>query len=315
MAPPDSLAPGYRWEAFRHWANLTILAVGGVAGAVHDPAWWLMTAGLQAGILWVVPDLPPFRMAVDKRYKVDRMLQERAYYLAELWGLYEPPEPALPWWKRLLVEAPPPDLDSRIHNRNSAACRDYLEMRDIVSKLGDLRNMPGVRISSNELERLEVITNGYLRLLISTRPLQAALDKTDVPALARTVQQLEAEMATADPAVKPALLERQRIARAQLERAPKLEATLDLLRSRAGDMVQQIRQMHATVLSNPAQDVHSMLDEMAGQQELMGDTIGRVAADQAVRELLAQSGPARVEEAEDKARAARAGKASSRERI
>ena len=306
MPPADPQAPSYRWEAFRHWANVAVLAAGGVLGAVHDPAWWVMTLGLQAGVLWVVPDLPPFKRAVDEKHKASRLQQERAYYLAELWGLDDPPAPEGPWWKRVFVEAEPPDVDSRIRYRSLPAARDYLEMRDIVRKLGELRNMPGVRISTADLDRLELVTNGYLRLLIATRPLQAALDKTDTNALQRTLRQLQAELEDADPSVRPALQERMRIATSQLERAPKLEATLDLLRSRASDMVQQLRNMHATVLANPSQDVHSMLDEMAGQQELLGDPLGHLAADQVVRDFLSRSGPARASEADDRARAARA---------
>lgn len=300
----DSKNPPYRWEAFRHWANLAFLAAGTVAGAVHDPLWWVGTAGLQAGVLWVLPDLPFWRAYVNEKHRAERLLQERAYYLKELWGLDDPPKPKGNFVSRLFVEAPEPDLDTRILNRHDPSCRDYLEMRQIATKLNELRAVPGVQLSGNDIDRLDVIVNGYLRLLFATRPLQAAIARLELPVLRREVQQLEAELERADPAVRPAIEERIRIAEAQMERRPKLEAMLHLYRSRISDMVHQIRNLQGQVLANPTSDVHAMLDEMASAQEMVADPFGHLAADQLIRELSA-SPPRERESRRDAGRAAR----------
>ncbi len=312
MSDGQDQKPPYRWEVFRHWANLALIAAGGVAGAVHDPMWWAFTAVAAGGVLWVVPDMPPVRAAIDKRYRASDLLRERAYYLNELWGLNEPP-PRGGWLKRLFVTEEAPDPDAYIRDRSSLACRDYLEMREIVRKLGEMRAVPGTKLSSADVDRLELVINGYLRLLIAMRPLSAALQRLDVPKLQREVRELERELPEADLTVKPVLMERLRIARAQLERYPRLEATLSLLRTRAQDMAHQIRHIHGQVLANPGQDVHAMLDEMAGQQEMMGDPLAHLGADQLVREFL--EGQNRKKDApEDDEEADRAARAARRER-
>ena len=281
----EPAAPPYRWEVFRHWANLALIALGCAAGTFHDPMWFVFTGAAAAGVLWVVPEMPPVRGAIDKKYRAKQLMAERAYYLKELWGL-EDEIPKGNWFTRLLVEPEPTDPDTRIRDRASLACRDYLEMRQIVQKLGEMRQVPGTKLSETDLDRLELIITGYLRLLIAIRPLSDALSRVDVPRLEREVRDLDRQLSGADPTVKPALIERQRIAMSQLERQPKLEATLQLLRSRAQDMAYQVRNMHAQVLANPGQDVHAMLDEMASAQEMMGDPLTNLSAYQFVRQFL-----------------------------
>lgn len=284
----DAPQPPYRWEAFKHWANLAVLGVGTFLGAAHDPLWWVATAGVQVGVLWVVPDMPPWRAFVNKKHRADQIYQERAYFLNQLWGLNEPPPPTGGWLKRMLVEQPAPDLNNLIRDRRDPACRDYLEMCDIVRKLSELRQVPGVSLSQNDIDRFDVIVNGYLRMLFACRPIEAALRDMDPRRLEREVQQIASELPDAEPAVKIALAERLRIAKSQLERYPKLTATLQLYRSRSADMVHQLRNLQGQVLANPTADVHGMLDDMASQQEMMADPLGHVAADQLVRELMSE---------------------------
>lgn len=281
--------PPYRWEAFKHWANLAVLGFGTVAGAVHDPLWWVATAGVQAGVLWVLPDIPTFKAAVDRKHRALRLHQERAYYLKEIWGLNEPEAPESGWLKRLFVEEPLPELDTLIRDRRDPACKDYLEMRDIVRKLSELRAVPGVMLNQNDIDRLDVIINGYLRMLFACRPLQTAVEKMDVRRLEYEVANMVRALQDADPSVRPALSERLRIAKNQLERRPKLDAMLQLYRSRAADMVHQLRNIQGQVLANPTADVHEMLDSMASQQEMLADPMGHLAADHLVRELLEDS--------------------------
>src|SRR5262245_23373393 len=123
----DKPTPSYRWSAFTHWANLAFLAAGGVAGATIDPSIWALMLPAQALVLWLTPDLPPFRKAVEKRFEQDQRELERAYYLEQLWGLTPlPPQRGL---RGLFVSAPSVPVDSRVAVR-SADFERYMEMRD-----------------------------------------------------------------------------------------------------------------------------------------------------------------------------------------
>jgi hypothetical protein len=298
----DRNTPPYRWEAFRHWLNLGVLAAGSFLGVVHDPMWFVAVGGIQAATLWVVPDVPPFRKSVDEKYRQQRLLDERAYYLDQLFGLAEPPGPKKGFLARLFFEGPPVDLDSRIVERHSKECRDYLEMREIIKKLDELRNIRGVRLHENDINRLEVVVNGYLRLLISCEPLEQAVAGLDRRRLERDVADIEQQLPKADATVRPALVERLRLARTQLERHPKLEATLHLFRTRAEASVQQLRQIHGQVLADPGVDMTTVLDDMMEKQELLTDPLGQLAADQMVREVLTgATAPAGVDKLRAKA--------------
>lgn len=298
----DRNTPPYRWEAFRHWLNLGVLAAGSFLGVVHDPMWFVAVGGIQAATLWVVPDVPPFRKSVDEKYRQQRLLDERAYYLDQLFGLAEPPGPKKGFLARLFFEGPPVDLDSRIVERHSKECRDYLEMREIIKKLDELRNIRGVRLHENDINRLEVVVNGYLRLLISCEPLEQAVAGLDRRRLERDVADIEQQLPKADSTVRPALVERLRLARTQLERHPKLEATLQLFRTRAEASVQQLRQIHGQVLADPGIDMTTVLDDMMEKQELLTDPLGQLAADQMVREVLTgATAPAGVDKLRAKA--------------
>lgn len=304
----DRNTPPYRWEAFRHWLNLGVLAAGSFLGLVHDPMWFVAVGGIQAATLWVVPDVPPFRKMVDDKYRQQRLLDERAYYLDQLFGLAAPPGPKKGFFARLFFEGPPVDLDSRIVERHSKECRDYLEMREIITKLDELRNIRGVRLHENDINRLEVVVNGYLRLLISCEPLEQAVAGLDRRRLERDVADIEQQLPKADATVRPALVERLRLARTQLERHPKLEATLHLFRTRAEASVQQLRQIHGQVLADPGVDMTTVLDDMMEKQELLTDPLGQLAADQMVREVLTgATAPAGVDKL--RAKAAQAGNA------
>ena len=203
----DRNAPPYRWEAFRHWLNLGVLAAGSFLGLVHDPMWFVAVGGIQAATLWVVPDVPPFRKSVDEKYRQQRLLDERAYYLDQLFGLADPPGPKKGFFARLFFEGPPVDLDSRIVERHGKECRDYLEMREIIKKLDELRNIRGVRLHENDINRLEVVVNGYLRLLISCEPLEQAVAGLDRRRLERDVAEIEQQLPRADATVRPALVQ------------------------------------------------------------------------------------------------------------
>jgi hypothetical protein len=286
----DPKAPPYRREVFKHWLNVSLLVAGGAAGLVFHPLWWVMLLAVEGGALWIAPDVPVVRKGIEKKHRLRLRRKERAYYLSQLFGLEAIPERG--FFARLFLEDDGTDesLDGRLLERRHADAQHYLEMRDIVRKLRELTHVRGARISEPDLQRLEEVINGYLRLLFACIPLRQAVSKLDDRALRGEMRAVEAELSGADPAVRPVLLERLRIARAHLERLPQLQARLQLFRTRADSIVHQVRQIHGQVLADPGTDVTNVLDTMIERQDLFNDPIGDLAAEQMVRDLM--DGPA-----------------------
>jgi len=287
----DTRAPSYRWAAWSHWANLTFLAAAGVAGATVDPAIWLAALPIEALAVWLVPDLPPFRAAVDKAGERTALRAERAYYLEQLWGLAPPRRTLGERLTGLFVTRDRDDLDERIVRR-PAECAQYLELRDILERLQAMVPLPRTRVTERDVLTLEHVVNGYLRLLLASRPLQRALrelEQSDVGAeLARVHERLEG----ADAVLRPVLLEQKRLLEQRLARIPQLRATLELLRARAEALPHQLRDLHAQLLSEPGSEVHAALDDMLERSALLADPLADLSTDEAMRELLGTA-PAR----------------------
>jgi hypothetical protein len=278
--------PSYRWSAFTHWANLAFLAAGGVAGATIDPSIWALMVPAQALVLWLTPDLPLFRRAVEQRFAEDQRELERAYYLEQLWGLAPlPPQRGL---KSLFVSAEGVPVDSRVTVR-SADFERYLEMRDIVRKLREMVPLANGRVTDEDIERLERVIIGYLRLLFACRPLGRAVSELDEAHLDRELAELRGRLEKADGTLRPVLLERKRLLDDQATRLPRLRATLELMRSRAEAIPYQLRSLHSQVLTEPGTGVQAMLDDMIERHEMLRDPLSDLEADEAVREFLAEA--------------------------
>jgi len=276
----------YRWHAFTHWANLALLAATGVAGAAVDPMIWLLAAPLEMGALWVVPDLPNFRARIDQRQAAKDLQRERAYYLEQLWGL-RPRERTL--GQRLLGWFADVDEEDSVDERvmsPDAAFEHYVAMRQLIAKLLELEKVRGVHIVSNELGRLELVINGYLRYLVACRSLSDATKTLDAMRMRSEITAIDAQLVDAEASLRAVLLERRRLRTAQLERLPKVRAMLELLRTRADAIVYQMQNLHGQVLADPGVDVNAFLDEMVEKHELLADPLGDLEADQEIREFL-----------------------------
>jgi len=291
QSKPTAAEPGYRTTAFTHWGNLALLAVGGIGGAVIDPAIWIALVAIEGAVLWILPDLPPFRMWVDKNWTHQEMMRERAYYLQQLWGVR--PLPPLTGWAKVAgwfaERDPHADLDDRVMNRTAPESQQYLELRAIVARLRELVHIRGARITEIEINRFEQVINGFLRLLIACQPLARALKRTDERTLRRELEALEAKTRGAEPAVRAVLSERQRLLEGQIERIPRLQATLELMRTRAEAIVYQLHNIHSQVLADPGTDINTVLDEMVQRHDMMNDPIGQLESDQMVRDFLSRT--------------------------
>jgi hypothetical protein len=281
--------PPYRWEAFVHWGNLGVVTAIGVAGAVIDPTLWVALVPAEAALLWAVPDLPPFRRAVDEKHRQLRLRAERQLYLAQLWGLAPERRGPGDWLRELFVVREVDDLDARVVHRGPDF-QQYLELRDIVRKLAAIATLASSRITAADIARLEDAVNGYLRVLVAIRPVARALATIDPRAVDEELADVGAKLERADASARPALVERQRLLAARKARYPRLEATLGLLRSRAEAIPEQVRNLHGQVLTDPAKDLQSALDEMVERRELLADALADLDTDAPLREL-ASPGP------------------------
>lgn len=270
----------YRWQAFSHWLNLGFLAASGLAVVALGPVALIPALALEAGALWVVPDLPPFRRKVDQRLEFKDLMVERAYYLDQLWGLRpEPPRRLGARMASLLAETVVDDLDDRIERLDSRAA-EYLELRQTVRKLRELRQLRDVKLREFELARFELVINGYLRLLISSRVLAEGIARLDETRLRRELTEVYQQLEDADKSqLRAVLTERKRLCEARLARLPKLVATLELFRTRADTIVDQMRNIHSQVLADPGMDVTAYLGDLVERHEMLVDPLGTLEAE------------------------------------
>lgn len=293
----------YRWRAFTHWLNLAFLAAGGVAAATIDPSILLAIAPIEAGLLWVLPDLPGFRKKIDRQQSMNEILKERAYYVEQLWGLYPESKTMGKVIASWFTESPPDDVDHRVIKREEQTFKEYFELRQIITKLRELEQVRGVRITAQDT-RFEQVVNGYLRFLIAARALAKALQGIDEIQLRHELDDIDRRMENAHPELRAALLERRRLKVASLERLPKMQATFELFRTRAEAIVYQMRNIHGQVLADPGMDVNSFLDDLVERQEILVDPLGELEADQVVRQLLHRDESVSVEVSRARAAAA-----------
>lgn len=290
--PANENKPPYRQYAFLHWLNLGVLAVGGIV-ATQDPSVLMGLLPLEAAVLWVLPDLPFFRSWADKTFSQQQATQERAFYLEQLFGITPKPEKTFAArLKTLFVDTDPEtgdQVDKRIANPDSPDARRYLEMRAIIKRLKELSGVRGALISETELSRFEGVVNGWLRLLIACRPLQQAISRIDERSLKNELTQLERKQEEADGPLRAVLSERVRLLQGQLERIPRLQATLELFKTQADAIYYQLHNVHSQVLADPGTDVQGVLNDMIQKNDMMADPLGQLETDQLIRDMLART--------------------------
>lgn len=278
----------YRWAAWSHWSNLAMLVAGGIAGATVDPSFWYALLPAQALVLWLAPDLPPLRKAVDAKNLRAQRDAERKYYLEQLFSLAPLPEPTVgERLKRMFVSGSEPDPDLRL--RRTAATAPYLEMRNIVAKLEEMIPLSQGRVTPHDIERFEGVINAYLRIMFACQPLERAVSEMNEPELARELADVDGRIGQADTTLRPVLAERKRLLESQRSRLPRLRASLELLRARADALPHQLRNVQTQVLTDPGSEVHAMLDDMLERNDLLSDPLADLADDDAVRQLLGEA--------------------------
>lgn len=287
MAKDSKRTGRYRWHAFSHWLNLGFLAASGVAAVALGPLALIPALALEAGAMWVVPDLPRFRRGLDQRLNMKELLEERAYYLEQLWGL-RPTGERSPGARvaSLFGEAIEDDFDDRLVNLDVNAA-EYLKLRRIVAKLRELRELRDVDLREHDFERLELVINGYLRLRLACRALTDAISGLDETRLRRELVEIDRQLEDQDQTkLRAVLTERRRLCEARLERLPKLVATLELYKTRSDTIVDQMRNVQSQVLADPGMNVTAHLGEMVERHEILSDPLGMLEAEHLLEDML-----------------------------
>src|SRR5258706_7726389 len=190
--------------------TLVFLAAAGALGATIDPMIWAAIVPAELAVLWALPDIPPFRAAVDKQHKKRAMLAERAFYMDQLWSL-APRAPAslLDRVASFFVQNDQDDLDQRVIHSDADHAR-YLEIRRIVTNLEEMRSLPGSRITQKDITRFEGVLNAYLGLLLACRTLAHACRAIDADTLTSDLQSVTHELESSSASLRSLLLERKR---------------------------------------------------------------------------------------------------------
>lgn len=274
----------YRKAAFTHWLNLGFLAAAGIAGIAFSPAILLAAIPLELGALWILPDLPNFRAAVDAHYDAAKLHREREYYMEQLWGLF--PAQKKGFFAGLFTHTEEIPLEDRVMQRDDPNFLVYLELLDTVRRLSELQQVRKVTIPGHAFERFDQVMTAYLRMLVASRTLAQALHGVDELQIKRELEEVDAQLETAPRELRAVLGERKRLFETRLQRLPRLQATLELYRTRADAIAYQLRNLHGQVLTDPGTDVTSFLDDLVERQDILADPLGDLEADRTVHELL-----------------------------
>ena len=273
----------YRIAAFTHWVNLTGLG-GGLLWAFFSgsPILGLLTLGVEAAALWILPDLPAFRAIVDIGGAERRVDKERAFYIKELFGVAQAANPKLfaadrAEWVGVAVR----------HNHDS--WKEFLDLYGVVDQLRDIaRVRHDSDLTSARLVQVDLALNGWLRLLFAQKALTRAVERANEEALWARVDDLKEQIRKA-PAVHGAVLkERLRLALHQLRAVPKLKARLELCNAKAETIAFSLRQMGDAAAASQGSDVALLAEGLVDQYEFLERDLSELAAQNDMRELMGE---------------------------
>ena len=97
--------------------------------------------------------------------------------------------------------------------------------------------------------RFEHVMNAYLGLTVAAKTLASVCQSIDGVQLQTEVAELSNQLAVAESSLRSVLAERRRLLQTQLDRLPKLSATLKLLHARVDSIGYQLRNIESQVLA------------------------------------------------------------------
>ena len=278
----------YRAAAFKHWKNLTFLGLGALAGVLFSPAFLVLTAVCEFGILWVLPDISRFQQWVDEDTAVARLHMEREFYVKQLF------EVVVKHNRDLFVSSQGDRISAATwdyfsgHASDRATYKTFVELVGIVDRLVELSAVRRSTAAELPLERVEQSINGWLRLLYASENLSKAIERASEEKLWGDVERLKAEIAGANPTYGAVLKERLRQTLGMLKRIPKLMARRELYLARADAVVDSLRQVGDAATADQSGDVTSLTEGLVDNWDFLDGDLAALSAENDLRESLGE---------------------------
>ena len=247
-----------------------------------SPLLGLLTLGVEAAALWILPDLPAFRAIVDVGGTERRVDKERAFYVKELFGVG-------PHSNSRFFVADRVDWADAAGGPKSAVWKEF---RDLYRTVDQLRDIARVRhdgdLTPARLAQVDLALNGWLRLLFAQKALARAVERANEEVLWSRVDDLKEQIRKA-PAIHGAVLkERLRLALHQLRAVPKLKARLELCEAKAETIAFSLRQMGDAAAASQGSDVALLAEGLVDQYEFLERDLSELAAQNDMRELMGE---------------------------
>ena len=282
----------YRWGVAKHPANVLFVGAGLAAGALFGWPVLAVAGALEALVLLTVPQYDSVRGAFDKDAKAEGLVQQRWYYLKNLWGIV-PRTTGNPFlkhemrWSTVLQ-----GIRGSQALRGHESAGTFQRLCEIVEGLRGLRAIRPDAITDDQLFRLDEMINGWLTLLYTAKRIEDTLSRMDRYALADELASLEEMQADADPndrATRVVMGERLRALQAKADMIPELEKRQGLVLAQADTFVQQVETLNAQIGASGVANASSLLNTTTVDALVNG--YDEVTAAAEVRGMLSNTDP------------------------
>lgn len=247
----------YRWSVFKHWVNLAYLTgvvTLGLIGGVEVLGLGLLIEGFA---LWVLPDIPQVKLALDAVDRTARIERQRWYYLKVLWRV-KPPEAGNPFISSAINWA------GHVGNwNNTEIAKVFTRLCRLVEGLRDFQKARPESISNEALLRIDEMINGWLSLLYVLQTTDESLGQINQSALLKEFEKLKLAVDKADPddkAIRIVLCERLRAIKSKVDSLPKLERRKALAQAQADGIVQHIEALSIQFRTAGVAEAGALLD-------------------------------------------------------
>jgi hypothetical protein len=276
----------YRWKTFKHWANLAFVGGAGIAAAAGGGLPLLGLAALvEAGVLWIAPDIKGVQRALDISTRGEDRERKRRYYAHALWGVGVPKsspasmfvEEKTDWHKVLNPDwGRGPNEEQRL----------FLRLLEIVVELEAIQQHRPEALPAIRIEQVDDAINMWLQRLYIAKGIQTRLNTLNQADLVWEFEQLQDKAKRADSrADKIVIGERLRSLKQKVEELPKLEQRLGLARAEAERIVDEVESFLLQVRTAGTSDV-AMLDGLVDRYDMLDSDFDRVLVASEVRGML-----------------------------
>lgn len=247
----------------------------------------LATVLVEGAVLWILPDVEPFRRYVDANQTVAGLGRERAHYVRELFGLESGRHGFLG-----VLEDPTNADYLALHRPSPRRSAGWPVFQELLRTSEELRALSAARpngtLTSGQLARVEVAVNGWLRLQYGAAALERAVARVPESKLWAEVDALKEQIRTSPPPHAAVLKERLRQALHKLRALPKLHARLELFLAKSESIAYSVQQMGDAAAASQGSDVALLAEGLVDQYEMLESDLEELQAQNDMREVLGE---------------------------